>query len=178
MIRSGSVVAFASSTSLALLLGCGGQIVSGGDGGGSSSDAATSADAGADVVVTIPPGAGISCGTATCKAGSETCCIEGPGRSCTTGTTGSCSGPVFRLECDDAPDCAGKQCCFANFLQSAIGATMCIDDCMGFGAIQVCKQAADCKNGGPCRAYACAGSFGSGTVTLGLCAATAPNLCK
>ena len=88
------------------------------------------------------------------------------------------SGAVFRLECDDVADCAGKQCCFANFLASAQGATMCIDDCAGFGAVQVCSQAADCKNGGPCRVYSCGGSFGVDKVALGLCAVTAPNFCQ
>lgn len=174
MIRSASVAGFAFSISAAWLLGCGGQIVSGADGGGSSSDAA-SRDAGSDAVVTVPPGAGVSCGGATCKLPTERCCVEGPNRQC---TTSSCSGQVFRLECDDVSDCPNQQCCFANFLASAVGATMCVDDCAGFGGVQVCKQASDCKNGGPCRVYACGGSFSSITVNVGLCASTAPNLCK
>ena len=150
-------------------LACGGQI-SGGDGGASADsgkDASTVSDGG--VVV----GTGISCGGATCQPGTQTCCIEGPSRSC-TGTT--CSGKVLRLECDDTADCSGKLCCYTSILASAMGAAMCLDDCAGFSGTQLCKQAADCKNGGPCRTYTC--GVAPATVPLGLCAATAPVGCQ
>jgi hypothetical protein len=63
-------------------------------------------------------------------------------------------------------------------LQSAELATMCTTMCSGMGMVQVCARAQDCPNGGPCNTYTCGGSFGSDTITLGLCAASAPMFCK
>jgi hypothetical protein len=55
---------------------------------------------------------------------------------------------------------------------------VCTTMCTGMGMIPVCTRAQDCPNGIPCNTYVCGGSFGSGTITLGLCATSAPTFCQ
>jgi hypothetical protein len=149
--------------------GCGGQIV-GSDGG--AMDGPSSGDA-----VVAASGEGISCGAATCKAGAETCCVKTASRACMTTSSGTCSGQAFRIACDDTADCGSSICCFSNVLSSVQVATMCMPDCSQGGTVQVCRRDGDCRNHGPCVTYTCGGSFGPGSITLGLCATTAPGFC-
>ncbi len=140
-----------------------------GSDGGASADSAAEPDASVDASA---PGVGISCGTTICEAGVEYCCIHDASQSCTATT---CAGLVVRLECDDTMDCPGSLCCFTNILQSALVTTMCMPDCTTLSSIQVCNQAADCRNGAPCRPYTC--GIGANTAAVRLCTATAPYAC-
>lgn len=148
-------------------IACGGTIAPTTDGG---ADAAPSSDASAS-------GKGIACKGTSCAPETEMCCVRSASTSCVSKTAGDCSGQVFRIACDDQDDCAGQSCCFTNVLSSAQAATVCASSCSGFGMTQVCKKPSDCPNG-TCNTFECGGSFGSGTIVLGLCTATAPMFCK
>jgi hypothetical protein len=146
---------------------------SGGTAGSETGGTAGSGGTGGTLVLD-PPGPGIACGDATCDEGSEVCCADESSRSC---TTSGCSGNVIRLECDDSADCPGEGCCFSNIFSSVRIATFCTSDCASIGYTQVCKEPGDCDNGEVCHAFSC-GGFDTGSVTLGLCAATAPGACE
>jgi hypothetical protein len=151
--------------------------VAGGTGGamgGTAGQGGTGGAGGGGAGVLDPPSPGIACGDATCDEGSEMCCADESSRSC---TTSGCSGNVIRLDCDDSADCPGEGCCFSNIFSSVRIATFCTSDCASIGYTQVCKEPGDCDNGEVCHAFSC-GGFDTGSVTLGLCAATAPGACE
>lgn len=163
------------STSLAFACGDGG-LGHGADGGGTKDmttktddaavtmDAATGTDGAASTTDFASAGdfGGISCGTATCGAGSV-CCIQQSGTTvqqmCVTGTT--CADGGITAACDGPEDCstAAPSCCAdVTFDQTSMtggGNAMCTATCPGSatfannkGAIttKLCHSAGDCMN--------------------------------
>ena len=54
--------------------------------------------------------------------------------------------------------------------------TLCAADCQGYGGAQICREASDRANDGPCNWFSCPAD--TAVVTIGLCTATAPNGCE
>ncbi|MBI2395639.1 MAG: hypothetical protein HYV09_39100 [Deltaproteobacteria bacterium] len=107
--------------------------------------------AGGDAVVVDTAPAPITCGTASCDAATQECCLAiagGGSMSCTA--KGACSGGVT-LACTRSADCAsGEVCCFRATGGTSAGAK-CQADCTGRGAIRLCTTDADCATGERCR---------------------------
>ena len=102
------------------------------------------------------------------------CCADESSHWCSTSV---CSGLLARLACDDSADCPGEYCCFSSMLSSARIATFCSSECENVSEAEVCGEAGDCANGEACQAFSC-GAYDTGRVTLGLCTATAPEVCE
>jgi hypothetical protein len=163
------------------LVGCGGSTSSGSaaeagtdapltedDGGGGSPDAAdavapdstppdgASPDAapqeGGSPDGGLPPNPGVlACGSTTCTAPGQECCLGGgpdagtciqpPNLQCTTGPT---------QQCQETGDCPRGQVCCLGTEAAANGAyeTLCMTSCQA--SAQACRTTAECVNGGQC----------------------------
>ena len=134
-------------------------------------DASSGSDAGGGlggILPQLPPSPGfLICGTQTCAAGTQQCClgVGGTGTldaSCAS-SGGSCAG--VSLRCDEPADCAGSPgldtCCFGLLSTSsasgaggslASGVTLgsrCESrgSCAGLGQLILCRKDSDCGPG-------------------------------
>ena len=94
----------------------------------------------------------IQCGTASCDAATQTCCVTFSGQSLNETCTaqGQCkNGASF--DCSSAASCPPNEVCCASFTQTQQGAS-CAPACQGgFQNPQICATSAECPNGQTCQ---------------------------
>ncbi len=89
----------------------------------------------------------ISCGTASCNAASQECCVTQGGAACIA-KGDDCQGGT--LSCSGKASCAGASVCCAQFNGSTGGAS-CQPSCAP-GTIQLCGTNAECTAPATCQA--------------------------
>jgi hypothetical protein len=146
----------------------------GGHDAGAPTDAATIHDSG-DVqdVVSVPEtsvpetgggGDDVYCGSATCTAPQQYCCVTGAGQGltpsykCQSGQ-GNCGGgasPGTSVHCDKTADCPGGEVCCGSDFNGSYSDVSCQASCngsgQGFMQVQFCDpNANDCPQGLSCQ---------------------------
>jgi hypothetical protein len=98
-----------------------------------------------------PPPAPIQCGTASCNAQTQVCCVTFNGQNVTETCTpqGQCSGAS--LSCTSAASCTNGEVCCATLSQQQQSA-QCQTKCQGgFQNPQLCATSAECPQGTTCK---------------------------
>jgi hypothetical protein len=98
-----------------------------------------------------PPPGDIQCGTATCNASTQVCCITANGQTVNQACTpkGQCQGASFA--CSSASSCPNNEVCCATLTQQQQTA-QCQPQCQGgFQHPQLCASSAECPPGLTCK---------------------------
>jgi hypothetical protein len=115
---------------------------------GDDDDGADAAEAGSS-----SPGAPIECGSTTCDAAREVCCVgDGNAKSCIA-KGGACGGAV--VACGGRSNCGTGEVCCLNLTTASAACTA--DACTGQKQLIFCRTDADCRDGMKC--VATGGSF-------------------
>ena len=141
----------------------------------SSSDVGVATDADADVFVApvldacVPVEGGaacdpahVPCGTSSCTAGSQFCCIQSDAGSFTCDPTSMPTQCQMMMTagtteyCDEAANCPDAELCCGYVGGGGGYSTSCQASCQGT-AIQFCHGNAECGSNGPCVVQHCRG---------------------
>lgn len=106
----------------------------------------------------------VPCGTKSCTAGTQFCCINDGGTTCDPVEGGMpppmggyCAGAT-KAYCYEAANCPNNELC-CGFVGTGGGyATTCQPTCSG-NAVQFCHGSAECGSNGPCVGQMCNGVF-------------------
>ena len=140
---------------LGVILSCGGRTPMDVDGGAADlAPAAATWDGG---VLPSTPGV-VRCGTSSCAAHSEECCLQEHGATASNGcgsrANATCNGTQDTRRCDETADCAtGEVCCFSNVFSPPVTmGSYCVTVASGQAATCAMYDAVGCGSDADCDA--------------------------
>lgn len=134
----------------------------GGDATASSSGSSGGTDGGGSSSSGSNPGK-VTCGALECDAGinagnGDPQCCYGPadagGPTCVDNAA-ACQGGAHRLRCDEPADCPPRERCCIDTSGGGGATASCSNDCDPDDELDLCKDNAQCGDGGTCRQVTC-----------------------